>query len=123
MSDEPVDLEILRSFVGGDPREVSASLELFVESAHRARKEIRRAEGAGDAVLVGAVAHRFKSTALYLGAAALAACCARIERAGATQDIAAIRAETPTLESEIDRVLAALAPLLSGPSAQTELAR
>lgn len=111
MSAEPIDLEVLRSFIGEDPAEMGASLALFVESAHRALVEIRQAGLEGNVPALGAVAHRFKSTALYLGAASLAATCARMERAASALELAAIRADLPALESETDRVLAAVAAL------------
>jgi HPt (histidine-containing phosphotransfer) domain-containing protein len=98
-------------------------LALFAESTEKARMELRQAERAGDAALVGAVAHRFKSTALYLGAAALAAACARLERAGAAKDLASIRTESPTFDSEVDRVLAAVTALRTRSETSPEHAR
>jgi HPt (histidine-containing phosphotransfer) domain-containing protein len=116
MSADPIDLDVLRSFIGDDAGDLSASLALFVESATKAREELRTAEAAGDAEMAGATAHRFKSVARYLGAAALAAACERIERAGRRGDLEAIRRERPSLEAELTRVLDALAamPILRG---------
>jgi two-component system, sensor histidine kinase and response regulator len=109
MSDEPLDLDILRSYIGDDPEDLSASLETFRDSAVRAREELRSADAAGDAALAGAAAHRFKSVARYLAATALADCCERIERAGMGGDLEGVRRERPTLEAEMTRVLDALA--------------
>lgn len=108
MNAEPVDLEVLRSFIGDDPSELSASVTLFVESATRARAELQDAAGAGDADTAGAVAHRFKSVARYLGATALAASCERLERLGKEGDLTGIRKERPQMEAELARVLDAL---------------
>lgn len=116
MSAEPVDLAVLRSFIGDDPGDVSASIALFVESAGRARAELGAAADAGDAETAGATAHRFKSVARYLGANALATHCERIERFGHAGDLAAIRRERPALESELARVLAALGPASRAPA-------
>ena len=111
MSADPIDLAVLRSFIGDDADDLSASLALFVESASKARAELRAAEAAGDADLAGATAHRFKSVARYLGATALATTCERVEGLGHRGDIEAIRRERPLLEAELNRVLEALAAL------------
>jgi two-component system sensor histidine kinase/response regulator len=111
MSADPIDLEVLRSFIGDDADDLSASLALFVESASKARAELRAAEAAGDADMAGATAHRFKSVARYLGATSLATTCERVEELGRRGDIEAIRRERPLLETELDRVLDALAAL------------
>ncbi len=111
MSAEPVDLEVLRSFIGDDPSELSASVTLFVESATRARTELQEAAAAGDLEAVGAVAHRFKSVARYLGATALAASCERLERLSKQGDLTGVRQERPTMEAELARALDALARL------------
>jgi HPt (histidine-containing phosphotransfer) domain-containing protein len=119
MSAEPVDLDTLRAYIGSDPRDVSASVALFFQSAALARTELAEADGRGDAATAGAVAHRFKSVARYLGANALAALCERIEVAGRAADLAGIRRERPALDLELDRVMAALTPLMQdGGSAQ-----
>jgi HPt (histidine-containing phosphotransfer) domain-containing protein len=111
MSADPIDLAVLRSFIGDDADDLSASLALFVESATKARAELRSAEEAGDAETAGATAHRFKSVARYLGASTLASICERVEGLGQRGDIEAIRRERPLLEAELDRVLGALAAL------------
>jgi two-component system sensor histidine kinase/response regulator len=115
MSAEPIDLAVLRSFIGDDPGDVSASIALFVESAGRARVELVAAAAAGDSETAGATAHRFKSVARYLGAKVLATHCERIERFGHAGDIAAIRLELPSMETELGRVLAALGPVAASP--------
>src|SRR5688572_22725517 len=109
MSADPIDLAVLRSFIGDDADDLSASLALFVESAAKAREELQAAVEAGDAGMAGATAHRFKSVARYLGATALATTCERVEGLGQRGDIDAIRRERPVLEAELNRVLAALA--------------
>jgi two-component system sensor histidine kinase/response regulator len=111
MSADPIDLAVLRSFIGDDADDLRASLALFVESASKARAELRAAESSGDAEAAGATAHRFKSVARYLGATALATTCERVEGLGRHGDIEAIRRERPVLEAELDRVLAAIAAL------------
>ena len=119
MSAEPVNLEVLRSFIGDDPGDLSASLALFVESAVKARDELSAAERAADAEAAGATGHRFKSVARYLGASALAMHCERIEAAARAGDLEAIRRERSALEVELARVLDALArisPSLAGPA-------
>ena len=119
MSADPIDLAVLRSFIGDDVDDLSASLALFVESASKARAELRAADTAGDAELAGATAHRFKSVARYLGATALATTCERVEELGRRGDVEGIRRERPALEAELNRVLdalAALPPLRTGTS-------
>lgn len=111
MSADPIDLAVLRSFIGDDADDLSASLALFVESAKKARAELRDAEAVGDAELAAATAHRFKSVARYLGATVLATACERVEELGRRGDIEAIRRQRPLLETELDRVLGALAAL------------
>lgn len=123
MNAEPVDLAVLRSFIGDDPGDVSASIALFVESAGRARAELAAAADAGDSETAGATAHRFKSVARYLGAAVLATHCERIERFGHAGDIAAIRLERPAMEAELVRVLAALGPAPASSASTSPAAR
>jgi two-component system sensor histidine kinase/response regulator len=78
----PVDVSVLKALVGDDPEVIGDFLHDFRISAKKAAVELKAACDEGQAALVGALAHKLKSSARSVGALALGALCAEIEQAG-----------------------------------------
>jgi len=111
--DEPsVDISVLRNLVGDDPGVLREVLRDFRASAARTARELRAACAAGHAMLAGAAAHKLKSSARAVGALALGALCADIERAGNAGDHIALAERRPAFDAEMDAVDASISRLL-----------
>ncbi len=100
----PVDVSVLKAMVGDDPAVVSEFLHDFRSSAAQIAAELKSAYVAGQAVQVGALAHKLKSSARSIGALALGELCAEIEQAGKAGRIAVLTELLPRFEMEISRV-------------------
>jgi len=80
----PLDPGVLKALVGEDPGTLRDILDAFRLGALGTAAELAEACGRGHADEVGALAHRLKSSALAVGAQALAGLCAELEEAGKT---------------------------------------
>ena len=112
----------------GDRLLIRQLVEIYRTNAPRRIEQLRKAIAGSDAKTLGFVAHTLKTNCAMLGATAMAAMCATLERFGdaavleqrgekATfEDAAALFAG---LELEFERVLAALAQLLEGEPTNT----
>ena len=75
-------LAVLAGLVGDDPAVIHEFLADFQASARAAAAEMQQAKQAGDLALVGATAHRLKSSSRAVGALPLGDLCAELEKAG-----------------------------------------
>jgi CheY-like chemotaxis protein/HPt (histidine-containing phosphotransfer) domain-containing protein len=107
-----VDISVLRNLVGDDPVVLREVLRDFRASAERTAGDLRAACAAGHAMVAGAAAHKLKSSARAVGALALGALCADIERAGNAGDHMALAERRPAFDAEIDAVDASISRLL-----------
>ncbi|MBA3032271.1 MAG: Hpt domain-containing protein [Gammaproteobacteria bacterium] len=80
----------------------------FSASATKIAAELSAASAAGDAALVGALAHQLKSAARSVGALALGEQCAQLEKAGKAGDIETVAARLPGFAQELAAVQASL---------------
>jgi HPt (histidine-containing phosphotransfer) domain-containing protein len=67
---------------GGDPQFLAELIETFLEDAPKLLRQLRAAEGAGDADTVRLVAHSLKANGAELGALALSELCKELEALG-----------------------------------------
>jgi two-component system sensor histidine kinase/response regulator len=85
---------------------------MFLESTPAAMSQLRRALDAGDAAVVGRVAHTLKSSAANLGAESLSIAMRELEKLGREARIDDARALAATVVAEHERVVAALRAVL-----------
>ncbi|MCX7184950.1 MAG: PAS domain S-box protein [Nitrosospira sp.] len=107
----PVDVRVLEALVGNDPVVISEFLRDFRTSSEKIATELRAAYQAGQTAVVGAAAHKLKSSSRSVGALALGELCAQIERAGKAGDTTALAALLPRFETElaaVDKYIAVL---------------
>ncbi len=100
----PVNVSVLKTFVGEDAAVIQEFLQDFRASASKAAVELRRACQVGAAAEAGAVAHKLKAAARSVGALALGDLCAELEGAGKTGDTEAMGTLWPRLEAEMTAV-------------------
>lgn len=93
-----VDVNALKALIGDDEAMVREFLHDFRISAAKIAVELRTACAAGQATAAGALAHKLKSSARSVGALALGELCARMEKAGDTEALAAL---LPKFEQEL----------------------
>ena len=108
-----LDLGVLKDLVGDEPQTVQELLSEYRTAAFPQAGELKAAFAAGDALLVGAIAHKLKSSSRSIGARVLAELCAEMETAGREKDIAAIAQNMPRFEAAIAEVKAAIAGVLA----------
>ena len=98
----------------GSPLLIRQLVEIYRTNAPKRIEQLRGAIAGGDARTLAFVAHTLKTNCAMLGATAMAAMCATLEEYGdkATFDEAA--AGLTQVEAEFERVVAALAQLLTG---------
>ena len=101
---KPLDVSVLAALVGDDPGMISEFLHDFRSSATQIAAEMKSAYGAGQAVQVGALAHKLKSSARSVGALALGELCAEIEQAGKAGQIKVLAALLSHFEVEMAAV-------------------
>ncbi len=77
-----LDVAVLKALIGDEPEIINEFLCKFQVSANKAAAEIRAACLADQSRVVGAVAHRLKSSARSVGALTLGELCARMEEIG-----------------------------------------
>lgn len=106
---DPEAIENLRSLGDGDlVREIGA---LFRTDSVKTVAEIREAIAKGDAEGAGKIAHRLKSSSVYLGARFVTELASKIERAGKEGDLASCSQHVAPLEREVLRAIAAVSKL------------
>ncbi len=102
------DPHALAAMVGDDPATIAEVLRDFIEPAGRMAAEIRAALAGDDPAAAGRAAHKLKSSAKAVGAAALAGCCAELERAGKAGDRAGLAALAGEFDVLFERSMAAI---------------
>ncbi|MHB1677118.1 MAG: ATP-binding protein [Sulfuriferula sp.] len=108
-----VDVRVLKALIGDDPMAVREFLHDFLISATRIAAELRIACVAGQATVIGAAAHKLKSSARSVGALALGDLCDELEVFGRVGDKMAIMQSMiqfdivfAKVETEITKLLA-----------------
>jgi len=81
-ANKPMDVSALKALVGDDPALIREFLEEFRISAAKITEELNDACEAGNSQMVGASAHKLKSSARAVGARALSDLCEEMEVAG-----------------------------------------
>lgn len=97
----PVDMAVLEGLFGDD---LGLRLGILDDFCAVTATYLEEFSAAKDAVAVGAVAHKLKSSARTIGANSLADICAGLESAGRNGQQAIIDQLLPRLEPEIRRV-------------------
>jgi len=110
-------LDELLERVGGDRRLLATLVEIQKLESPRALREIRQVLLGGDAVRLERAAHRLAGSLVVFGAAEATDAARLLERLGREGRIGDARQHLPTLELEVQRVLAALERLLPEPPA------
>ena len=101
-----IDLAVLRSLVGDDPEVLRDFVTGFRTSALQLAAQLHAAHAAQDVRLIGAIAHKLKSSSRSVGAVGLGDVCAELEnicRAGTLDDIAGGMAAFDAALDEVDR--------------------
>ncbi len=110
-----VDLSVLEDLKRLGPRVggglLAELIDLFLADSPESLQAIRAAVARGDAPALAKAAHRLKGSAQHLGAAALADCCARLERAGLDSSLIDAGAAAEALGHELARARSALEEL------------
>jgi signal transduction histidine kinase/CheY-like chemotaxis protein len=107
---DPAALEALRAMqVEGEPDLVEALVALYLEETPGLLATLRQATADGQPDRVRKAAHTLKSSSANLGAARLASLCADLEGRGRRGDLDGIESPLAELETEYQRVTAALA--------------
>jgi HPt (histidine-containing phosphotransfer) domain-containing protein len=94
------------------------AVEAFLGEAQATGRALKEAAETGDAARLGALAHTLKGAAGYLGAAALAAACVPLEKAGRAGSVEGARAPLAEIERLLPETCAALEAAVRG-SART----
>jgi len=106
---DPEAIANLRSLGDNDlVREISA---LFRTDSVKTVAEIREAIASGDSETAGKIAHRLKSSSVYLGARFVTDLASKIERAGKEGDLEYCKQTISALEREVLRAIAAVSKL------------
>jgi len=100
----PVDVNVLKKLVGDDDATLRGLLHGFRMNAISTAAELRTAFAAGQVAAAWALAHKLKSPALSVGALALGALCAEIEKSGKAGNSEAITSLLPEFERELASV-------------------
>ena len=79
LSDIPVDMEYLRSFIGDDDQEKSLVLGMFVKGAEESISVLSQNIDTGDVDAWKRAAHKLKGSAANFGANYLRDCCVQAE--------------------------------------------
>jgi CheY-like chemotaxis protein/HPt (histidine-containing phosphotransfer) domain-containing protein len=100
----PVDVSVLKALVGDDPAVIREFLHDFRISATKTAVELKAACENGQAIQVGALAHKLKSSTRSVGALALGELCAEMEQAGKAGQVEVLTALLPRFEAEMAAV-------------------
>lgn len=104
----PINVHVLEELVGNDPETIQEMLQDFRVSAEKIATEIQAAYQTEQWTIVGATAHKLKSSARSVGALALGELCADIERAGKASDVTALKELLPRFNTEMAIIAAYL---------------
>ncbi len=97
----PVQVSVLESLVGTDPRVVQDFLQAFAVTAGRSAAELAEACRERRPKDAAAIAHKLKSSARSVGAQRLGELCSTIEAAGTTGNLSVLTKQVPALEREV----------------------
>ncbi|MDO8909341.1 MAG: CHASE domain-containing protein [Pseudohongiella sp.] len=103
-----LDIDVLRSLVGGSPEEIAEFLEEYRSTLVVLARELVDAAKTGNASQVEAVAHKLKSASRSVGAMQLGAICERLEGAGGAASLSQISALVPqfkTMTHEVEGMI------------------
>ena len=104
----PIDVNVLKEFVGDDPDMIRSLLRQFSVSADKSATELELALSEGNIAAAVATAHRLKSSAKSVGAFRLAVLCERIESVESSGEISMLKSLFVELNKELTVVHAAL---------------
>ncbi|MGV2977412.1 PAS-domain containing protein [Roseibium alexandrii] len=107
----PIDLSPLEEIFGDDRETIHEVLTDFVDPAWHVVGEIADAVEAQDAAAVGAAGHKLKSSARAVGANELADLSLNLEKAGKSDDWAAINVEFPKIRPIMQQIADHIADL------------
>ncbi|MEN6542227.1 MASE4 domain-containing protein [Parvibaculum sp.] len=111
--DGVLNVEVLKSLVGGEEAVIRELLEHFLLAARTAADEIRDAYGHADYKKVSGVAHKLKSSSRSVGAIPLGDLCAELENAGKAEHGATIEQCKARVETALAAVEARISELLA----------
>ncbi|MFZ2300519.1 MAG: response regulator, partial [Gallionella sp.] len=97
----PVDVNVLKTLIGGDEAMIREFLHDFHLSAKKIAAELRAVCAANQAEAAGALAHKLKSSSRSVGALALGELCAEMEKAGKGGETEALATLLPKFEQEL----------------------
>ncbi|MCG2576858.1 MASE4 domain-containing protein [Dechloromonas sp. XY25] len=100
----PVDIDVLKTLVGSDPKLIRELLQLFQTTAAQTAVELKRACASGMAAKVSAEAHKLKSSARSVGAFALGELCAQLEASANSGRNEQLSVLLPRFEEEMAHV-------------------
>jgi PAS domain S-box-containing protein len=100
-----LDVSILAALVGDDPVIIKDFLADFKRSAIQIASELQSTYAAGQAVQVGKLAHKLKSSARSVGAFGLADLCAAIEQAGKAEQFDELEILLPRFATEMTSII------------------
>ena len=106
-----LDIAMLKSFIGDDDAMANMMLQEFTRVAAGTQADMRQASQNGDWEVLGANAHRLKSSARYVGAVTLGNACERLEALAKKGETAAAVTLAREVDQLTDRVRAAIAAL------------
>ncbi|MDH3208945.1 MAG: Hpt domain-containing protein [Burkholderiaceae bacterium] len=109
MSNLPVNVDVLKTYVGDNPEIIAQFLSNFRVWANESAQKVVSAQAARDCAEIAAQAHQLKSSARSMGALKLGALCEQLEQAGKSADMTAAAEIIPTFQAEVARVLDYLA--------------
>ena len=104
-----LDIAMLKSFIGDDDAMANMMLQEFTRVAAGTQADMRQASQDGDWEVLGANAHRLKSSARYVGAVTLGDACERLEALAKKGETAAALTLAREVDQLTDRVRAAIA--------------
>ncbi|MBK6906692.1 MAG: response regulator [Rhodocyclaceae bacterium] len=107
-----INIEVLAALVGDSPEVLRDFMEAFLVSAQKITVELGAACADGEAERAGALAHKLKSSALSVGAVALAEVCRQIEEAGNANQRATVQALHAPVQDCLAAVMASGTQLL-----------
>ena len=108
---DPVNVNVLKALVGDDPAIIQDFLHDFRASAAKITAEMKAAWENGRTSQMGALAHKLKSSARYVGALSLGELCAGMEEAGDAGRVGVLAVLWPRFEVEmaaVDKYLGSL---------------
>jgi signal transduction histidine kinase/CheY-like chemotaxis protein/HPt (histidine-containing phosphotransfer) domain-containing protein len=111
---DPAALENLRDMVGGDASVLNELVNTFLEDAPHLLTDLRNALNNGDAANVRLAAHSLKSNGAQFGALSFAELCREMEMLGKSSHLDGAESLLDQIESEYQRVSAALEALARG---------